>query len=76
MVENVSKRKRTKRGGLPHPKQAREKAGLTLRQMVKVSRVGMTTISRCEAAGEYPRNVHVRATYLAALGLTEPQVAQ
>lgn len=68
MATTASKKKHS---GLPSPKAARLAKGLTWRQLRDQAGVGLATISRCENAGAYPVNRHVRAAYLAALGLSE-----
>jgi hypothetical protein len=56
---------------LPSPRQARLAAKLKWRQLAEKADIGLATISRCEKSGKYPTNRHVRAGYLAALGLSE-----
>lgn len=60
-----------KKQKLPEPKAARVKAGLTWRGLRDAVPVGLATIQRCEKSGQYPRNPHLRAAYLKALGLSE-----
>ena len=65
---NAPKKKQSR---LPHPRVARLAAGLTWRQMAASADVSQDTISKCEKSGAYPRNRHVRISYLRALGLVE-----
>lgn len=39
--------------------------------MAAAADVSQDTISKCEKSGAYPRNRHVRISYLRALGLVE-----
>lgn len=39
--------------------------------MAATADVSQDTISKCEKSGRYPKNRHVRASYLRALGLTD-----
>lgn len=70
-----TRRTAPKQEPFPTPKAARVQAGLTWRQLAAVARVSNGTIETCERTGRYPANRHVRAAYLAALGLTEAEVA-
>ena len=61
---------------LPPPRKAREQSGLTWRALAIKAQVSQSTIKRCEDSGKYPRHPAIRATYLLALGLTEPKAAK
>jgi len=56
---------------LPHPVDARRKAGLTTRALRKVGGFSLATIRACERDGRYPLNQSTRKCYLAALGLPD-----
>lgn len=58
---------------LPHPRKARIAAGLKWRALAAAAQVSTGTISTCERTGKYPRQRAIRASYLAALGLSEPK---
>jgi DNA-binding XRE family transcriptional regulator len=58
---------------LPHPKKARERAGLRQVDVACHAGVSIQTVIRCEAGARYPRQEAARRAYLAALGLGEAQ---
>ncbi|MBU6247121.1 MAG: hypothetical protein KGN77_05140 [Xanthomonadaceae bacterium] len=43
------------------------------RALAAAAQVSTGTISTCERTGKYPRQRAIRASYLAALGLSEPK---
>ena len=57
------------------PKAARLSKGLTCQQLCELVGCGIATVYRLEAANTYPRQPHLRAAYISALGLTEEQAA-
>ena len=67
----TSKDHRAKPVSLPHPKKAREAKGLTQRQLAELVPTTQCGVFRCERSGTYPKQVHLRAAYLKALGLSE-----
>lgn len=59
---------------LPHPRDARQAAGLSIRELADVSDTSPSTVLRCEASGQYPQRPRCRRRYLAALGLTDTKL--
>lgn len=64
----------TKMNLLPHPTDARKRAGLSTRDLRKKGGFSLATINWCESHGQYPRNQGTRVAYFAALGLPLEQV--
>lgn len=60
---------KTKVVGLPHPRRAREKAGLSQRGLASLVGTSQVMVCRWEKSGTYPKQKHLRAAYLRQLGL-------
>jgi len=64
----------TKMNLLPHPIDARKRAGLSTRDLRKKGGFSLATINWCERNSQYPRNQGTRVAYFTALGLPLDQV--
>ncbi len=60
---------KTKVVRLPHPRKARENAGLSQRALASLVNTSQVMVCRWEKLGCYPKQTHLRAAYIRALGL-------
>lgn len=60
---------------IPHPKRARESAGLRQVDVASKSGLSLQTVIRAEKSGQYPRSIPNRRAYLIALGIDPEDAA-
>lgn len=56
---------------LPDPRKARKEKGVRREELAVTAGVSLSLVAACEQKGMWPKQLLVRARYLAALGLSE-----